>query len=275
MPELPEAETVARQLSRYLSGKTITRVAVFAKRLREPLDLASLARVTVGNKVEGTRRRGKFIFVDVGGGGTVLLHLGMSGTCRVCPPGTPRGRHEHVVFDLDSGESWRYVDPRRFGMVTASPVREGAWLPAGLQTMGPEPLGDDFTATDLFARTRRRTTPIKQLLLDQRTVAGIGNIYASEILFRARIRPSRQAGSLSRASCQRVVDESRAVLTEAVAMGGTTIDSHTNVDGSMGRFVQKLRVYGRAGEACVVCDGSVKRQVHGGRSTFYCSRCQH
>lgn len=274
MPELPEAETVARQLATYLSGKTITEVEVHVPRLRTPLDLDALVAVTVGRVVEGTRRRGKFIFVDLSGGGTVLIHLGMSGTCRICPPATPLERHEHVVFKLDSGESWRYVDPRRFGMVTASQERDGSWLPQGLQTMGPEPLGDDFNATDLFARARKRATPVKQFLLDQRTVAGIGNIYASEILFRAGVMPGQRVSTLTRAACQRIVEESRAVLTEAVAMGGTTIDSHTNVDGSMGRFVQRLRVYGRAGAPCVHCGAAIKRRVQSGRSTFYCSTCQ-
>jgi len=274
MPELPEAETVARQLARYLTGRTITAVTIHATRLRQPLDLPALQRVAIGRKVEGTRRRGKFIFVDLSGGATVLIHLGMSGTCRVCPHGAALERHEHVVFELDSGESWRYVDPRKFGMVTPSPVRDGDWLPRGILTMGPEPLGGDFTAADFFAKTRRRTTAIKQFLLDQRTVAGIGNIYASEILFRAAVRPGRAARSLSRMECRRVVAETRFVLEEAVAMGGTTIDSHTNVDGSMGRFVQRLKVYGRGGEPCLVCGAAIKRRVQGGRSTFYCSFCQ-
>ncbi len=274
MPELPEAETVARQLSKYLSGYKITTVSIHAPRLREPLDLDGLRKVAVGRTVEGTRRRGKFIFVDLSGGATVLVHLGMSGTCRVCPPGTPLGRHEHVVFELDTGSSWRYVDPRRFGMVTPSLQRHGEWLPPGIKTMGPEPLEELFTSADLFARTRQRVTAIKQFLLDQRNVAGIGNIYASEILFRAAIRPGRAARSLTRAECGRVVDETKAVLAEAVAMGGTTIDSHTNVDGSMGRFVQKLRVYGRDKEPCVSCRGPIKRRVQGGRSTFYCPACQ-
>jgi formamidopyrimidine-DNA glycosylase len=274
MPELPEAETVARQLDKYLSGTRITAVAIHVPRLREPLDLEALQAVAIGRKVEGTRRRGKFIFVDLSGGATVLIHLGMSGTCRVCPPGAPPGRHEHVVFQLETGGSWRYVDPRRFGMVTPSLVRSGAWLPNGIRTMGPEPLEGQFTPEFLFARTRKRGTPIKQFLLDQRTVAGIGNIYASEILFRAGVRPGRGAKSLTRAECKRVVEETRAVLTEAVAMGGTTIDSHTNVDGSMGMFVQRLRVYGRGGEPCTGCGGDIKRRVQGGRSTFYCSVCQ-
>lgn len=274
MPELPEAETVARQLSKYLAGRTITNVSVHATRLREPLDLVGLRAVAVGRTVEGTRRRGKFIFVDLSGRATLLLHLGMSGTCRICPAGTPPGRHEHVIFELDSGASWRYVDPRKFGMVTPSAVRQGEWLPTGIRTMGPEPLGSAFTAEHLLAVTRGRKTSIKQLLLDQRMVAGIGNIYASEILFRAGIRPGRASGRLTRAQCKRVVVETRAVLEEAVSMGGTTIDSHTNVDGSMGRFVQRLRVYGRAGQPCIVCRAAVKRKVQGGRSTFYCAACQ-
>jgi formamidopyrimidine-DNA glycosylase len=274
MPELPEAETVARQLGKYLSGTRITGVSIHAPRLREPLDLQALQAVTIGRTVEGTRRRGKFIFVDLSNGATVLIHLGMSGTCRVCPPGTPAGPHEHVVFQLSTGGSWRYVDPRRFGMVTPSLVRSGDWLPSGIRTMGPEPLEDQFTPADLFARTRKRSTAIKQFLLDQRTVAGIGNIYASEILFRAAIRPGRAAKRLTRTDCKRVVEETKAVLTEAVEMGGTTIDSHTNVDGSMGRFVQKLRVYGRDGKLCVTCGAEIKRRVQGGRSTYYCSVCQ-
>jgi formamidopyrimidine-DNA glycosylase len=274
MPELPEAETVARQLATYLAGDTITGVETFAPRLRTPLDRQALTAMTVGRLVEGTRRRGKFIFVDLSGGATVLLHLGMSGTCRILPAEAPVMPHEHVLFRLASGLSWRFVDPRKFGSVTPSLVREGSWLPEGIRTMGPEPLEAGFSPAYLFAATRNRRMAIKPLLLDQRVVAGIGNIYASEILFRAGVRPGKAAGRLTRKECTAIVAQTVAVLTEAVAMGGTTIDNHTNVDGSMGRFVQMLAVYGRAGDRCPVCDLLVKRVVQANRSTFYCPGCQ-
>jgi formamidopyrimidine-DNA glycosylase len=274
MPELPEAETVARQLARYLTGERIAGVEARVPALRGPVDLPGLRAVAVDRTITGVRRRGKFIFVDLDDGGTVMLHLGMTGTCRICPPGEPLGPHEHVVFRLVQSGTWRFVDPRRFGMVVGSPVPDGAWLPAGVRNMGPEPLEGAFDAAYLHRVIRGRKQAVKTLLMDQRIVAGIGNIYASEILFRAGIRPGRGAGRLTRPQCDRIVAETRAVLSEAIELGGTTIDSHTNVDGSMGRFVLRLQVYGRDGEPCKTCNTPIKRTVQGGRSTFYCPNCQ-
>lgn len=274
MPELPEAETVARQLHGFLCGTTIAGVESFVERLRMPVDVEHLRRLAVGRRVELVDRRAKYIQVHLSGGVIVLLHLGMTGTCRICAPHVERGKHEHVIFALEDGRSWRFVDPRKFGAVQAFAEADHAWPPASLAILGPEPLEAGFSPDYLFQVTRDKRQAIKVQLMDQRVVAGIGNIYASEILHRAGIRPGRASGRVTRRHCRFIVLKSRDVLREAIALGGTTISQHTNVDGSMGRFVQELRVYGRGGEPCVECGTAIKRMAHGGRSTYYCPTCQ-
>jgi len=274
MPELPEAETIVRALAGALTGSTIRSVEARVPALRRRLDLGKLRQDVEGRRISRFLRRGKAILVELSGNGAILLQLGMTGRCRVCSINEPLERHEHVVFTVSGGRSWRFRDARRFGMVESFRRNGPGSLPRYLKNLGPEPLADGFDVDYLFDVTRRRKRSIKQLLLDQRFVAGIGNIYASEILFRAGVRPGRAVGRLSRKECRAVVDAAGAVLREAIAAGGTTISDYRRVDGREGAFKRELRVYGRAGAPCVACTTPIKRIIQGGRSSFYCPVCQ-
>jgi len=274
MPELPEAETIARALAHNLIGKIIRRVDVGIPSLRKPLDARELRRNVVGKKVTRVHRRGKAILAELSGDHAILLQLGMTGGCRICSATKPVEKHEHVVFGVSGGRSWRFNDARRFGMVESF-RRDGVKpLPKYLESLGPEPLMDEFTDEYLFRGTRKRECAIKQLLLNQQFVAGIGNIYASEILFRAGVRPRRAAGRVTRKECRAIVSATRAVLRQAIAAGGTTTSDYRKVDGSEGKFKRKLRVYGKRDAPCVVCRTPIKRIVQGGRSSYYCPVCQ-
>lgn len=274
MPELPEAETIVRALARHLQGKTIRKVRVGVPALRRPLNARKLRREVEGKKVVAVRRRGKAILVELSGDRVILIHLGMTGGCRVCDGKTPVGKYEHVVFTLSDRQIWRFNNPRRFGMVESFRRNGAGTLPRYLRLLGPEPLADGFDAEYLFRITRKRTRSIKELLLDQRLVAGLGNIYVSELLFRAGARPGRAAGRLSRKECKGIVRATRNVLRQAIAAGGTTVNDYRQVDGSEGKFKRKLRVYGRTGLPCFTCKTPIKRIVQGGRSSWYCPACQ-
>ena len=274
MPELPEAETIARGLARCLMDKTIRNVAARVPALRGPLNLRMLRRGAKGRKVAAVRRRGKAIIVELSGKRAILLQLGMTGACRVCPAKEPLRKHEHVIFTLSSGLSWRFEDARRFGMVELFRLDTPKAAPEFLKRLGPEPLAGGFDGGYLYGTTRSRKRSIKQLLLDQRHVAGIGNIYACEILFRAGVRPTRAAGRISKKECQRVVEGTRSVLRQAIAAGGTTVSDYKGVDGKEGAFQRELRVYGRKDEPCVTCNTPIKRVVQSGRATYYCPTCQ-
>ncbi len=274
MPELPEVETVVRQLERHLKTRTILGVETHIPRLRKVLDVDKLTADCTARRIERIYRRGKYFVVDLSGGTALLMHLGMSGSCRIRPASEAAAKHEHVVFTLDNGESWRFSDPRRFGVVQSFRTQVEKWPPPELASLGPEPLTDQFDAAYLFGATRKRKPAIKPFLLDQRVVAGVGNIYASELLFRAGVRPGRAAGRVTRRECARMVTATKEILEEAIAAGGTTIDTYQNVDGEAGRFDRQLQVYGRTGEPCVTCASPIKQQVHTGRSTFYCPTCQ-
>ncbi len=275
MPELPEVETVCRALRPHLLGKIIRQVEITVPSLREPLDLPALRRAVKNRKILDVRRRAKFIIVELTGRRALLLHLGMTGAFRICPLAEKPDAHDRVLWTLSGKRSWRLHDPRRFGCVKACRLeRAGAW-PAELDYLGPEPLGDSFNTGFLFQITRKRQRSIKLLLMDQKIVAGIGNIYASEALFRAGVRPGRACGRLTRRECRGLVRACKAVLRESIQAGGTTISDFRSVDGSEGRFKRKLDVYGRADEACHRCrKGTIRRIVQGGRSTYYCPRCQ-
>ena len=274
MPELPEVETVTRALRPYLLGRRIAAVQTFADKLRAPLE--GLHRPDLaGYSIVDVRRRGKYIIVELANCRAILLHLGMTGSCRVVPGDTPRARHEHVLWQLDNGLSWRLDDPRKFGLATPQVLPTPGAEPECLASLGLEPLGPDFTIDYLADACRGRTRPIKNLIMYAAVVVGVGNIYASEALSRAGIHPTTPAGKLARRRCRRLVAAIQDVLRQAIAAGGTTIIDFKGVDGSEGRFRQELAVYGRQGERCRRCDrGIVRRLVMAGRSTFYCACCQ-
>jgi formamidopyrimidine-DNA glycosylase len=274
MPELPEVETVVRQLNAELLGRTVEAVSIRVDSFRgEPVDQA-LTRLLPGRRIVRFFRRGKFIVGDFHDDTRLLLHLGMTGTFRICAGQDPVHKHEHIVFSLADGSSWRFIDPRRFGMIRVFPPEDSRWPPASLREMGPEPLEGSYTSEYLFEKSRKRKVKIKVFLLDQHIVAGIGNIYASEILFRSGIRPGKAAGRLTRNEYTRIIPATRSILQAAIEAGGTTIGTYTDVEGDMGRFKQQLLVYGRGQEPCLTCGTTIKQTVLGGRSTFYCPVCQ-
>ncbi len=276
MPELPEVETIVRGLRPHLIGAVIRDVTAGTDRLRAPVSLPALREACCGRRVLGIARRAKYILVDLGPGSGLLLHLGMTGAFRVVPETAPKAPEERVSWHLADGRRWGYLDVRRLGSVEVCALPADGTAPEALAGLGPEPLGEGFDGGLLYAATRGRRSPIKSLLLDQTLIAGVGNIYASEALFRAGIRPQRPGGRLGRAACDRLAAAVRGVLDEAIAAGGTTIDDFRAVDGSAGRFAVRLCVYGRAGEHCPRCGkaDAIRRIVQSGRSTFFCRYCQ-
>lgn len=270
MPELPEVETTRRGLEPHVVGRRIAALEVHEPRLRWPVP-RDLARAVAGQRVARAGRRAKYLLIELERG-TLLLHLGMSGSLRVLPADAPREPHDHLDFLLDSGVALRYNDPRRFGSlhyVEGDPLAHPL-----LAHLAPEPLGPDFTAEYLWRITRGRRVSIKQLLMNSRLVVGIGNIYANEALFRARLRPRRAAGSLRRADVVRLARAVRTVLGAAVRAGGTTLRDYVGTDGNPGWFRRKLFVYERAGRPCRVCGSAIRQIAQGQRSSWFCPRCQ-
>jgi len=285
MPELPEVETVRRGLQPFMEGHAITRVEVRRPNLRWPFPERLAERLT-GHRVLALRRRSKYILIDLDHGETLLLHLGMSGRVLIQHRGGTQAtgafhhmwpmleKHDHLVLEL--GEN-RIVlnDPRRFGAVDLLPTDQADKSPL-LAGLGPEPLGNRFDATYLSARLAGRKTPIKAALLDQRTVAGLGNIYVCEALWRAGISPLRQAGAISGGRIETLVQAIRAVLRDAIEAGGSTLKDYRKADGDLGYFQHSFAVYDREGQPCRTpgCAGTIVRIVQSGRSTYYCRKCQ-
>jgi formamidopyrimidine-DNA glycosylase len=270
MPELPEVETTRRGIEPHVAGTHLVRLEVHDHRLRWPV-AKSLAAQLAGQKILGVGRRAKYLLLQLERG-TLLLHLGMSGSLRVLPQATPHLLHDHLDFILDSGSTLRFNDPRRFGSLHYTSSDPG--LHPLLRALAPEPLDAAFDADYLCRITRRRRVAIKQLLMNSSLVVGVGNIYASEALFRARIRPRRAARSLTRAQYAALVRGVKTVLRMAIRAGGTTLRDYVGADGNPGYFRQKLYVYERAGEPCRVCGGAIRQIAQGQRSTYYCPHCQ-
>lgn len=287
MPELPEVETVRRGLAAAMEGRRILAVDVNRPDLRVPFP-ANFAERLAGRTVSRLDRRAKYLLMRCDGDVVMIGHLGMSGRMIVDDgtksngivgsfvhdPGPPE-KHEHVVFHMEGGISVRYSDPRRFGMMTladAPALDAHPWL----SQLGPEPTGNDFTGAALVERLAGKQTPIKAALLDQRVVAGLGNIYVCESLFMAGISPKRKAASVLGARAERLANAIRAVLADAIAAGGSTLRDHVAPNGELGYFQHSFRVYDREGQPCPGCDcgGTVRRLVQSGRSTFYCATRQ-
>jgi len=282
MPELPEVETVRRGLAPAMEGAVIAKADVNRPDLRWPFPARMAERLT-GQRVERLRRRSKYILADLGSGETLLIHLGMSG--RMTVSGDPLGqfvhdhparqKHDHVVFHMDNGARITFNDPRRFGAMdlldTASADQHKL-----LSVLGPEPLGNDFNDAHLIAAFKGRNTPVKSALLDQKTVAGLGNIYVCEALYRAQVSPRRKAGNISPARVAALVPIIRQVLFDAIEAGGSSLRDFRQADGELGYFQHSFDVYGREGEPCRTpdCGGTIRRIVQSGRSSFYCAQCQ-
>jgi formamidopyrimidine-DNA glycosylase len=286
MPELPEVETVRRGLEPVLAGARLARVETRRPDLRFPLPDGFGQRLT-GATVEGLARRGKYLMAPTDRGETLVMHLGMTGRFEIAgaaPPDRPGRfalaapadpRHAHVVFETEAGAVVTFFDPRRFGymdLILSDALGDHPWF----EGLGPEPLGPGFDAGHLARAFAGRRQPVKSALLDQRIVAGLGNIYVCEALHRAGVAPIRAAGSLKAAKLEQLATSVRQVLGEAIEAGGSTLRDYAAADGSLGYFQHRFAVYGREGEACPRprCAGVVRRIVQSGRSSFSCSRCQ-
>jgi formamidopyrimidine-DNA glycosylase len=276
MPELPEVEVCRRGLLPELLGTSICDIEVRRDKLRQPIptDLATILR---GQHILNVRRRGKYLLLDCAApperSGCLIIHLGMSGSLRFVAPGTPPRTHDHVDFVLPK-QVLRYHDPRRFGLILwqdgTMPVEQHPLI----ASMGIEPLGDEFTGDWLYAANAKRSGPIKPALMDSHLVVGIGNIYASESLFRAGISPLRPANKISRARYALLVSSARETLTQAINSGGSTIRDYVHSNGENGWFQVDFNVYDRAGQTCRRCSGQIRQIRQAGRSTFYCPSCQ-
>ena len=269
MPELPEVETTRRGIEPFLLGHRVTESRLYRPDLRWPIP-AAIGHQLPGQRILGVGRRAKYLLLETGIG-AALLHLGMSGSLRILPVSQPRGPHDHVDLLLDSGKLLRFNDPRRFGCLLWQPLGEVHPL---LQQLGSEPLGADFDGDVLFAQSRGRQAPVKALLMDQRIVVGVGNIYAAEALFRAGVRPSRRAGLVTRDRYRALAAAIRSILADAIERGGTTLRDFIRPDGEPGYFAQELMVYGRANRPCRVCGTAIKGIRSQQRSSFYCPTCQ-
>ena len=282
MPELPEVETVRMGLLPAMEVRRIEQAAVNRPDLRWPFPPRMAERLT-GARVLGLRRRSKYILADLSTDETLLIHLGMSG--RMLISGAPLGqfhhdhpapaKHDHVVLDMEGGARVTFNDARRFGAMDLMATASAESHPL-LTVLGPEPLGNDFHEAHLAARLHARATPIKSALLDQHNVAGLGNIYVCEVLFRAQISPHRLARDITRAEVSRLVPIIRDVLSEAIAAGGSSLKDYRQADGELGYFQHSFRVYDREGQPCPTpgCQGSITRSVQSGRSSFHCPTCQ-
>ena len=269
MPELPEVETTVRGLVPVLAGRRLVSVETRRPDLRRAFPPDLRQRLT-GAVVTGLGRRAKYGLIGTDRGDTMVFHLGMSGRWRIDP--AELGAHDHLLLDTDEGRRVALNDPRRFGSVDLVPTESlEAWPP--FAAMGPEPLGDELSADYLLRALAGRSAPIKALLLDQRIVAGLGNIYVCEALHMAGIAPGRAGGRISRARLERLVEAIRAVLLAAIEAGGSTLRDYARPDGELGYFSKQWRVYGREGAACG-CGTTIRRRAEGGRSTFFCPRCQ-
>lgn len=282
MPELPEVETVRRGLTPAMRGVRIEKAEVNRPDLRWPFPEGMADRLT-GQRVEQLRRRSKYILADLSSGETLLIHLGMSG--RMLVSGDPLGqfvhdhpapeKHDHVVLHMENGARITFNDPRRFGAMDLMPT-QGAEHHKLLSVLGPEPLGNDFHEAHLIEAFRGKMSPVKSALLDQRIVAGLGNIYVCEALYRAKIRPTRKAGRISAPRVAGLVPIIRAVLSEAIEAGGSSLRDFRQADGELGYFQHSFDVYGREGAPCRTpdCPGVIGRIVQSGRSSFFCAQCQ-
>jgi len=275
MPELPEVEVVRRGLARLLAGRTVLAVATDGKALRGCVPDKTMTQWLPGATINEVRRRAKYLLIDFDNGTVLIIHLGMTGKLGIFPADSPPRTHDHVFWRLDNGQELRFNDPRRFGSISLlrpgqAAVEETSFFAA----CGPEPLAADFSAHYLKSRATGRNQPVKNFLMDNRNVVGIGNIYANESLFAAGIRPTRPAGSIGLKKWRLLVEQIRVVLERAIACGGSTISDFIGASGESGYFQINFNVYDRAGKPCRHCQRPIDSVRLGGRSSFFCRRCQ-
>ncbi|WP_185233555.1 bifunctional DNA-formamidopyrimidine glycosylase/DNA-(apurinic or apyrimidinic site) lyase [Teredinibacter franksiae] len=271
MPELPEVETTRRGISPHLLGQTIRSLTVRNPNLRWPIP-QELSGLCKGKTINAIDRRGKYLLLHLSSGACLIWHLGMSGSMRILTGSTTPEKHDHVDLTLTNGRCLRFHDPRRFGALLYT--YDTPDTHPLLSHLGPEPLSSHFDADYLYQRTRKRSQPIKALIMDSKVVVGVGNIYANEALFAASIHPLKAAGKVSRAAVEQLCLEIKQVLKEAIAQGGTTLKDFTDSEGKPGYFAQKLKVYGRAGQPCSQCGKPLTEKRLAQRATIYCTQCQ-
>jgi len=269
MPELPEVETTKRGLEPHMLERQVLSVGIHQKQLRWKIP-SHLPTTIKGELIKRISRRAKFILIKFGNG-TLVMHLGMSGSISVVPSGKPLKKHHHFELILDNETSMRFHDPRRFGSILWQKNNEQLSL---FKNLGPEPLSSEFNENTLYLSSRARKKNIKTFIMDSNIVVGVGNIYASESLFKAGISPKRAAGKTSKKRYQELTQCIKQILSEAINNGGTTLNDFSNIDGEPGYFSQVLSVYGRNGMPCKRCDGTIKRIVQNQRASYYCPRCQ-
>ena len=270
MPELPEVETTLRGIAPHVTDRTILELVLRTAKLRLPLD-PNLCHILPGQKIQKVERRAKYLLLYCERG-TLILHLGMSGSLRILPAETTERKHDHVDLIFTDGQCLRFTDPRKFGLFIYTDI--DPYKHKLLNNLGIEPLSDKFTGACLYAAAKGRKQSIKQFIMDQKTVVGVGNIYASESLFRAGIRPDRSAGRVGLERYKNLTGAIKDILREAITAGGTTINDFSQADGRPGYFAQQLQVYGRDGKPCIICGSRIRCQRLGQRSTFYCPKCQ-
>lgn len=270
MPELPEVETTLRGIKPYLLGQDIRELRVRERRLRYPIP-EDTEKVLAGQRIQAVNRRGKYLLVKLGYG-NLIIHLGMSGSIRIVPSTSAPNRHDHLDLVMAEGLSLRYRDPRRFGLFlwTPDPVEHHPLV----RNLGPEPLGNGFNGAYLHELSRGRSTPVKNFIMDSKVVVGVGNIYANEALFLARLNPNLPADSLSHPICQTLAEAIRLVLNAAIEAGGTSLRDFVREDGNPGYFTPNLKIYGRHGKPCCNCGTVILRVKIGQRSSFFCPKCQ-
>lgn len=272
MPELPEVETIGRALKEYLVGRSIKGVQIFTPKLRESLDSLQDERLP-GRKVLDVRRRGRYLIVELDENLALLMHFGMSGVLKTIPLDVPKAKHEHVIFDLGNNESLRFECPRRFSLLKLITLPQGA-MPPELDKLGVEPLSGDFNAEYFCKCAAKRRTALKEFIMDNSIVTGVGNIYATEALFNTRLSPLRPACEVTLSEAEKLIAEIKVILEKSIASGGTTFSDYRQLDGSTGKYVLELNAYGKSGQKCPVCGKEFAIAKQGGRTTVYCMECQ-
>lgn len=273
MPELPEVEVIKRGLQKHLPGREVTGFVAGSKKLRLPMPRKNLQNFIKGARIQAVDRRAKFLLIAMDNRATLIIHLGMTGRLGLFPAGSPKAKHDHLRLQLDNGMQLRFNDTRRFGFIQVLPPGHN-FADTLLSSLGPEPLDRDFTPQYLQKLAAGKKRPLKTFLMDSRTVVGIGNIYASEILFHAGLNPEKEIDGLTMKEWEKIVTSSRYILKKAIESGGTTISDFVNESGQSGYFQLELQAYGRQGKPCDACSSPISRKIMAGRSTFFCPRCQ-